>query len=251
MTSSNELDMRLRAFINAPDNFLDSVGLVNALHNYPVWASDQPYAIVVDDQEVTPVFTDLADLDAFKKEQASANDQNWVERSSLVVLEEVINQGLSGIVYNLKKTGDFGNSTIFKSSDMIQFLNNYTNILNALMGDENIAADTMDKFYLVPAFVHLRTDKDFDRIFPTMSTPEGKSYVPVFSNLQSFAKWYNHDDFGTPFRQAQGVILLWKIDDIYKPRNGENDLDETFGIVINPFDDQQILLNWSEIDVEE
>ncbi len=45
MTNTNELDIRLRAFINAPDNFLDSVALVNALHNNPVLAIDQPYAL--------------------------------------------------------------------------------------------------------------------------------------------------------------------------------------------------------------
>ena len=45
MTNLNELDLRLRAFVNAPDNFLDSIALVNALHNIPVLASDQPYAL--------------------------------------------------------------------------------------------------------------------------------------------------------------------------------------------------------------
>lgn len=94
---------------------------------------------------------------------------------------------MTGIVFNLKKSGDFGNSTIFKSSELIQFLNAYTTILNKLVGEENRKADTLDKYYLVPAFVHPRDDKSFDRMFPTMSTPEGKSYVPAFSNLQSFA----------------------------------------------------------------
>lgn len=92
--------------------------------------------------------------------------------------------------------------------------------------------------------------KVFDRMFPTMSTPEGKSYVPAFSNLQSFAKWYNQEHFGGAFRKAQGVVLTWTIDDIYKPRNGENDLDETFGVAIDPFDDQQILVDWSDVDSE-
>lgn len=56
MTNTNELDIRLRAFINAPDNFLDSVALVNALHNNSVLASDQPYTLEIDGQKVTPVF---------------------------------------------------------------------------------------------------------------------------------------------------------------------------------------------------
>lgn len=50
MTNTNELDIRLRAFINAPDNFLDSVALVNALHNNSVLASDRPYTLEIDGQ---------------------------------------------------------------------------------------------------------------------------------------------------------------------------------------------------------
>ena len=123
MTNTNELDIRLRAFINAPDNFLDSVALVNALHNNSVLASDQPYTLEIDGQKVTPVFSDKDDLETFKTEQASALQQNWVERSTLDVLREVVEKGLTGLVFNLKKTGDFGNSTIFKSSELIQFLN--------------------------------------------------------------------------------------------------------------------------------
>ena len=251
MTNTNELDIRLRAFINAPDNFLDSVALVNALHNNSVLASDQPYTLEIDGQKVTPVFSDKDDLETFKTEQASALQQNWVERSTLDVLREVVEKGLTGLVFNLKKSGDFGNSTIFKSSELIQFLNVYTTILNKLMGEENLAADVLDKYYLVPAFVHPRDDKSFNRMFPTMSTPEGKSYVPAFSNLQSFAKWYNHNDFGLPFRKAQGSVLTWRLADIYQPGHGENDIDETVGVAINPFDDQQILVDWSEIDEDE
>ncbi|EHI70907.1 SseB family protein [Streptococcus ictaluri] len=248
MTKVNELDMRLRAFINVPDNFLDGVALVNAFHHFPVIAAKEPYAIEIEGVKVTPVFTDKDDMALFKEEQKSAQSLYWLERSALAVLEEVIEAGLSGLAFNLKKKGDFGNSTVFKSSDMIQFMNNYTHILNALISDENVAADTMDKIYLVPAFVYPRDDKHYDRLFPTMSTPEGKSYVPAFSNLQSFAKWYNQEDFGGQFRKAQGTILTWKIEDIYQPRNGENELDETFGVAINPFDDQQILVDWSEMD---
>ncbi|EPU21537.1 hypothetical protein SAG0137_03390 [Streptococcus agalactiae LMG 14838] len=248
MTSTNELDIRLRAFINAPDNFLDSIGLVNALHHSTVWASKEPYAIQVDGQEVVPVFTDITDLNHFKEEQESARDMFWESRRSLDVLDEAISHGLSGLVYNLKKEGDFGNSTIFYCEDMVQFMHNYTTILNQLLNEDNIVADIMDKTYLVPAFVHPREEGSFDRFFPTMSTPEGKSYVPVFSNLLSFEKWYNHNDFGGAFRKAQGVILAWTIDDIYKPRNGENEIDDTFGVAINPFDEQQVLVDWSDVE---
>lgn len=248
MTLNKELDLRLRTFINAPDNFLECVGLVNALHQYPVLVGKDLYAIEVDGVKVVPVFTDYKDLNQFKTEQESAQIQVWREQSALTVLEDVIKNGLSGLVFNLKKVGDFTNSTIFKSSDMIQFINNFTTILNTVMSDDNQSAETMDKFYFVPAFVLPKDNQFYDRLFPTMATPEGKSYVPAFSNLQSLAKWYNQDDFGGAFRRGKGTILTWKIDDIYKPRNGENDIDETFGVAINPLDDQQILIDWSEID---
>ena len=186
MTNTNELDIRLRAFINAPDNFLDSVALVNALHNNSVLASDQPYTLEIDGQKVTPVFSDKDDLETFKTEQASALQQNWVERSTLDVLREVVEKGLTGLVFNLKKTGDFGNSTIFKSSELIQFLNVYTTILNKLMGEENLAADVLDKYYLVPAlFTHVMT-KVLNRMFPTMSTTRRQKLCACFLKPSKF-----------------------------------------------------------------
>lgn len=244
----NELDTRLRAFINSPDNFLDSVALVNAFHHFPVWASKEFYTITIEGQELVPVFTDKDDMALFKADQTDAQSQYWLERSAIAVLEEVIKKGASGLVFNLKKKGDFGNSTVFKSSDMIQFLNTFTTILNQVMSDENQEADTFEKIYFVPAFVQVKSENYYDRFFPTMSTPEGKSYIPAFSNLQSFVKWYNQDDFGGAFRKAQGVILTWKLEDIYQPRNGENERDETVGVAVNPFDEEQILIDWTDIE---
>lgn len=63
---------------------------------------------------------------------------------------------------------------------MIQFMNHYTTVLNTLMSDDNVAADTMEKVYLVPAFVYPKDDNHYDRLFPTMSTPEGKAMFPPF-----------------------------------------------------------------------
>lgn len=244
----NELDTRLRAFIHSPDNFLDSVALVDAFHHYPVWATKESYTITIDDLKVVPVFTDKDDMAMFKAEQIEAQSKYWLERSAIAVLEEVIKEGASGLVFNLKKKGDFGNSTVFKSSDMIQFLNHYTTILNQVMSDENQEANTLEKVYFVPAFVQIKSDTYYDRFFPTMSTPEEKSYIPAFSNLDSFAKWYNQKDFGGAFRKAGGVILAWKIEDIYQPRNGENEIDETLGVAVNPFDEEQILIDWTDLE---
>ena len=78
-----------------------------------------------------------------------------------------------------------------------------------------------------------------------MSNAEGQSYVPVFTNLTSFAKWYGNETFGLPFRKAKGTILQWPLSEIYKPSTGENELDKVQGIVINPFDEQPELVDWS------
>lgn len=249
MTITNELDLCLRAFISEPGNFLNSISLVNALHGIPVWASTQPYALEIEGLRVTPVFTDENDLETLKKDQESARHQVWEKRSVLEVLEEVIQKGLSGLVFNLKSDGDFGNSTIFKSSELIQFLNNYTTILNRLMGEENRKADTLEKYYLVPTFVFPRKEGTFKRTFPLMSNPEGYNYVPAFSNLSSFSQWYNHEEFGVPFRKANGGVSVWHLEDIYHPDdNGENAIDETVGVAINPLDNEKILVDWSTLD---
>lgn len=239
---TQELDNRLRAFIKTPDNFLDGIALVNALHHYPVLASEAPYALDIEGQKVTPVFTDVADLEAFKAIQDSAREQNWIHRSSLEVLEEAIVKQLTGLVYNLKKTGDAANSTIFKSADMIQFINHYTGILNKIMGEKNLKADQLEKAYLVPAFVTQTGEKTSTRRFPTMTDPHGDSYLPVFSDLQSYAKWYNQEQFGGQFRQHKGATLAWTITDITEPVSGENYLNGAKGIVIDPFNDEMTLL---------
>ena len=82
---------------------MDSVALVNAFHNFPVWAAKEPYVIEVEGVKVTPVFTDKEDMARFKEEQESAQSQYWLERSALAVLEEVITSGAAGLVFNLKK----------------------------------------------------------------------------------------------------------------------------------------------------
>lgn len=43
----------------------------------------------------------------------------WESCCSLDVFDEVILYGLVGLVYNLKKEGDFGNLIIFYCEDMV------------------------------------------------------------------------------------------------------------------------------------
>ncbi|MBM7635952.1 SseB family protein [Streptococcus saliviloxodontae] len=247
-TFNSEFDMRLRHFIAEPDNFLESMALVNAIHTHTVYASDQAYAIALEGQKVTPVFTSMDDLDNFRHQHPSAKSQSWVQRTLLQVLEEVIAHNLNGIVFNIKKSGDFANSTIFKSSELIQFINTYTTILNTILSEDNKATDLLQKTYLVPVFIHPNEDGSYDRLFPTMSNQDERSYVPVFTDLVSFGKWYNNSDFGLPFRQAQGAILTWTAQEIYRPGSGQSGIDETVGLVVNPFDEDQALIEWTQLE---
>ncbi|MCU9534054.1 SseB family protein [Streptococcus sp. CSL10205-OR2] len=241
-----DIDKRLRAFINTPDNFLDSIAFVNSLHQSPVWASEAPYAIEVDGKKVTPVFTDEKDLDAFKAVQESAQNQHWTLRSSLEILEEALVNKLYGLVFNLKKTGDFGNTTTFKSQELVTFINYFTAILNRLMNEDNQKAEKLEKYYLIPSF-SLTKEKNEKRLFPTMTNPDGDIYIPVFSNLESFARWYNHEKFGLRFREAKGNVLAWQLTELKQPQSGENEILPSKGIVINPFDEEMEMLSWDQL----
>lgn len=191
MTENQELqafDETLREFLKEPDHFLTSLALVNHLQRTPVLAAQDLYAVEVEGKKVVPVFTNEQDLQSFKTTQESAREQTWVERSSLDVLTQLVQAELFGLAFNLKEDGDFSNTTLFASSELIQFINYFTQTLNNLLGEENQKAAPKDKVYLVPAFIHKREeDGQDDRFFATMSNAEGQSYVPVFTNLTSFA----------------------------------------------------------------
>lgn len=241
-----ELGLALRQFIAEPDHFLRSIAFVNSLHTYPVLASSQPYAIAIDGQKLTPVFTSKEDLETFCHEHPSAKDQEWVERSALAVLEEVILHQLTGLIFNVKKTGDFSNSTIFQSSEMIQFVNAFTQIINDTMSDDNQAADLLEKLYLVPVFIYPKADGTHDRRFPTMANDSGDSFVPVFSSLPHLADWYNNEAFGLPFREMGGSIFTWHLKEIVQA--GSDEAGSTLGVVVNPLADRQVMVEWSGID---
>ncbi|MFV8064086.1 SseB family protein [Streptococcus pluranimalium] len=241
-----ELGLALRQFIAEPDNFLRSIALVNSMHMYPVLASSEPYAIAIDGQKLTPVFTSTEDLETFCHEHPSASGQEWIERSALDVLEEVILHQLSGLIFNVKREGDFSNSTIFKSSEMIQFVNAFTQLINDIMSDENQAADLLEKVYLVPVFIYPKENGTHERRFPTMANELNQSFVPVFSSLPHFADWYNNEEFGLPFREMGGSVFVWKLEDILQKDSQE--AGDTLGVVVNPLAEQQAIVEWNGID---
>lgn len=233
-------------FIREPDNFLASLVLVNAFHTEKVMASEDPYAILVDEQKVIPVFTDLDDFANFKETQESSQAHTWIERPALEIIAEARMNDCNGIVFNLKQNGDAVNTTIFPLDELVLFINQFTTIMNNVMSPQNQSASVEEKVYFVPSFVHPDDEGKEDRLFPSMSNEEGSSYIPVFSNVQSLASWYTNEQFGGHFRQASGQILIWTLSNFKEPANGENELDQTDGVVIDPFISANIL-KWDQL----
>ena len=95
------------------------------------------YKRQVEGKKVVPVFTSEQDLQSFKATQESAREQTWIERSSLDILTQLVQAELFGLAFNLKEDGDFSNTTLFASSELIQFINYFTQTLNNLLGEEN------------------------------------------------------------------------------------------------------------------
>ena len=129
MTENQELqafDETLREFLTEPDHFLTSLSLVNHLQHTPVLATQSLYAVEVEGKKVVPIFTSEQDLQAFKDTQDSAKEQTWVKCSSLDILSQLVEAELFGLAFNLKEEGDFSNTTLFASSELIQFINYFT-----------------------------------------------------------------------------------------------------------------------------
>ena len=240
---NKEIDTRLREVIADQSNLWSALSLVRAFHHEKVLASDQLYSLA--DKEV-PVFTDNQDLENFLAVEPTAKEQNWVQRSILDVLEEAIRAEQSALVFNKKDEGDLGNRIKMKTSDMIEFVNHHTQLLNLILSEQNQKADIKDRFYLIPAHISHSVDGQLRRQLSQLVNPDKERFVPVFSNMTSFAKWYNHEKFGRLFRDRQGKMMVWKLSDLQNPKEGENDLEQIKGIVVNPFvEDTQ--LTWEEL----
>ena len=106
--------------------------LVNHLQHTPVLATQSLYAVEVEGKKVVPIFTSEQDLQAFKDTQDSAKEQTWVKCSSLDILSQLVEAELFGLAFNLKEEGDFSNTTLFASSELIQFINYFTQTLNTV-----------------------------------------------------------------------------------------------------------------------
>jgi hypothetical protein len=244
-----ELDDRLRDFIARPGHFIADIGLVHALHLIPVVAVAEAFVVPIEDKKVIPVFTTAEALETFK--QHISESLTYTNQPFLRLVEHLMTQEFDAIAFNLQPAGqDAANTTMLPREHLVAFLNRYTDVLNKLMASENETASDQDKYYLIPAFARTTADGEIARIFATLSKPTGESFVPVFTNLMSFAKWYQHQDFGLPFQEHGGLVLTWQLSELKAPSVGKNELDDVRGVAVDPLDAvdyEQAVILWQDL----
>ena len=232
---SPELDERLRDFIADSGNFVIDVGFVHALHTYTVVGIAEPFVLPIEDKNVIPVFTSADALSNFQ--ERVTEPLTFVNQPFMTVVDNLLSQEFDAIAFNLQPTGqDANNAIMLGRCDLVAFLNYYTDVLNKLLGSASQGKSQTERYYLMPAFARTTADGETARIFATLSKPNGESFVPVFTNILSFAKWYNHADFGIPFQEHDGLVLIWQLKDLQHPSMGINDLEDVLGVAVDPFD---------------
>lgn len=244
---SPELDERLRGFIAHPGNFIADIGFVYALFAYPLVAVAEQFIVPIEDKSVIPVFTTSEAVATFK--QQVTDPLTYVNKSFVSVVENLMQQEFDAIAFNLQPAGqDANNATMLPREHLITFINRYTDVLNKL--SDNASLPLSEQHFLMPAFTRQTADGGVSRIFATLSNADGESFVPVFSNILSFSKWYNHSDFGIPFQESKGIVLTWCLNELKAPHMGDNELDDVLGVAVDPFDASgynQSIIVWEDL----
>lgn len=232
---SPELNERLQDFIAHSGNFVADIGFVHALHAYALVGIAEPFVLPIEDKQVIPVFTSADALASFQTHVTES--LTFVNQPFMTVVDHLLAQEFDAIAFNLQPAGqDAANAIMLGRGDLLAFLNYYTDVLNKLMGSSSQDKSQTERYYLMPAFARTTAEGETARIFATLSKPNGESFVPVFSNILSFAKWYNHADFGVPFQAHDGLVLIWQLKDLQAPSTGINELEDVLGVAIDPFD---------------
>jgi hypothetical protein len=253
LTLNPDVDVRLRAFIERPGNFLDDIALVHSLFANDIIAAPEPFYVRIQDQKIIPVFSTEADLDAFKSGLADSEDElKWVTRPFMDIVHDMQVESLDGIAFNLKMTsdGDTGNSTLFTPDDLGIFLNYYSDILNKVVTYNQDHKE--DPYYLIPGYEIEKPDAPGEvvRYFELLQNNAGESYIPAFDNLESFAAWYNYLPFSEKFKENLGRIFAWRMEQLVKPAHGHHEFGNALGVTINPMDFETAdasIKSWAEL----
>lgn len=230
-----ELDECLKAFIAHPGNFLDDIRFVHSLFVYPLVTTSEKFTLSIEDKTVLPVFTSAEALATFTKQIDTP--LTFVNQTFVTVVNDLLTQEIDAIAFNLQPAGhDSSNATMLPREHLVTFINRYITVLNKLSENDSDDKANQDKYFLIPAFIKTGDDDETTRVFATLAKPDGKSLVPVFSTISSFAKWYNHPEFGRIFQENKGRVLTWQLSELKHPSSGENDLVDVVGIAIDPFE---------------
>lgn len=244
-----ELDVSLREFITHPGNFLADIRFVHSLFAYPLVTTAEKFTLAIQDKTVLPVFTSAEALTTFTKQVTMS--LTFVNQSFVTVVNELLAQEIDAIAFNLQPAGqDASNATMLPREHLVTFINRYITILNKLSENESDNKSDKEKFYLIPAFVSMGENGQFTRVFATLAKPDEESLVPVFTSISSFAKWYNHPEFGQVFQKNKGSVLIWRLGELMHPSTGENDLAGIAGIAIDPFEMtsyEASIMSWEDI----
>lgn len=230
-----ELDDCLKAFIAHPGNFLDDIRFVHSLFVYPLVTTSEKFTLSIQEKTVLPVFTSTEALDTFTKQVSEP--LTFVNQTFVTVVNDLLTKEIDAIAFNPQPAGqDASNAIMLPREHLVTFINRNITILNKLSENETSDKAVKDKYFLIPAFVKSEEDGKITRVFATLAKPDGKSLVPVFSTISSFAKWYNHPEFGRIFQANKGRVLIWKLSELTHTSSGENELTDVVGIAIDPFE---------------
>lgn len=251
MTTYNlnpELDERLRISLANQGAFMEDLSLAYAFHQFPILAPKKVFYVPMEERKAMPVFTTESDLEIFLSELTDF-ETDWELHTMIEVLDLLKETDIDIVAMNpkLPQDEDKGNTAYFGTPELMKFLTHYTEILNQLFSPENQAAQMMDKYYLIPAFV----GEDEQHIFPNLVGPDKKEYLPVFDNLDSLSKWYNEPYFSQIFKENGGQMLFLKLNDLVHPKAATHQFEKAVGITVNPFDDlenvQSSILTWDKL----
>ncbi|MDR2975951.1 MAG: hypothetical protein LBV19_01380 [Streptococcaceae bacterium] len=254
---SPELDQRLRDSVSNQDDFLDSVGFVLALLNFNVIAPNPLFSVGVGGHDVLPIFTAESDWDTFMANASELPENvNWLAVPFTVVFNAVLQTPIDSIGFNIKtsQNQETGNLYYFDKDKMREFIDIHAKLVNDLMSDENQSADRLDKIYLVPVYIGSPSYGEIFRLFPTLASHNynDKEVIPIFDNVQSFARWYRYPDFGEAFKKNKGQIRGMRLKELIHPSLGENQFGNAVGVVINPMEigadnQEDFILTWDAL----
>ncbi|WP_374284285.1 hypothetical protein [Lactococcus sp.] len=249
-----ELNDKLVLSLENQGQFLEDISFVYAMQAFPILVPTKIFYFEIDGHKTLPMFTTEADLAVFEKALTNVETE-WELRPIRDVLTALMATDIESVAFNPKLSSDpsNGNTAYFDKKALLEFLGYYTEILNVILDPKNVSADRMERTYLVPMFLRQNAEGDIKRAFASLTSADGRDFIPVFDNLNSFATWYNEAYFRDPFRENGGQVFAIGLDELRHPKDGNSIFANSLGVTINPLDSsideyEKTLMTWEEID---